>query len=294
MDLKQLPPPLTPPECDVRSHDWFALKFRQVRDSEFWLNASDRVRVVSLHLWGCAYEQVPAASLPDRDDRLAELAGYGMFGLSQWREIRNEVLAAWIKCSDGRWYHPTLAEVALEAWSIRLKERQRKTGAAGARAGEQMKVCSEYLQRLKIFRGRYAEPEPISAEGGQKSAEALRASAENRLLSVMTRQDKGREDRKKEREALPAPRNRRSSLPDDRPTDSDLKMALEYWTQHERADIDAGKQAELFRAHHAGKGTIAADWSATWRTWYVRALEYARPATKAGGSGRSIFEDFGR
>lgn len=194
--MSDLPKPLTPPDCDVRSHDWFALKFRQVRDSEFWLNASDRVRVVSFHLWGCAYEQVPAASLPDRDDRLADLSGYGMFGIAQWREIRDEVLSAWIKCSDDRWYHPTLAEVALEAWIARLRERARKRSAAGERAASQLSIAEQYLDRLLNRRGSSAEAGDASGEGCKYSAERGPPSAEKTQPSGVTGQDKTGQDSK--------------------------------------------------------------------------------------------------
>lgn len=193
--MTNLPEPLTPPECDVRSHDWFALKFRQVRDSEFWLNASDRVRVVSFHLWGCAYEQVPAASLPDRDDRLADLAGYGMFGIEQWRSIRDDVLKAWVKCSDGRWYHPTLAEIALEAWISKLRERARKTGQAGERAASQLPVATAYLERLLKRRGNSPEAVENSTEEEEHSAETRRSSAEKSRSSGVTRQEKTGEER---------------------------------------------------------------------------------------------------
>jgi hypothetical protein len=69
--------------------------------------------------------EVPAASLPDNERVLADHAG---LGLKAFRRARAQAMRGWVKCSDGRFYHPVVAEVALEAWSgrVRVRERVRK------------------------------------------------------------------------------------------------------------------------------------------------------------------------
>ncbi len=67
---------------------------------------------------------------------------------------------------------------------------------------------------------------------------------------------------------------RKTSLPDDCPTRDDSAKAIAYWTKHGRPDIDAQEQAQLFRDHHVINAKTSADWSASWRTWYVRARAY--------------------
>lgn len=42
------------------------------------------------------------------------------------------------------------------------------------------------------------------------------------------------------------------------------------------AGLDAAAELEKFRDHHVGKGTLAADWQATWRTWVSKAVEFGR------------------
>ena len=126
------PDPLTPPDCDLSSYDWFPLKYRLLQQSEWWLSASDLARSRNIDLWTEAYAQVPAASLPDNDVVLARFAGFGR-DVAGFRIVKAELLAPWTLCSDGRWYHPTLAEVASEAWlgrqaaiAEREKDRARK------------------------------------------------------------------------------------------------------------------------------------------------------------------------
>ena len=110
------PAPLVPPKVDLRSYDWFPFHHKRLRQSAFWKRASDLACRVSVDLWAEAYEQVPAASLPDDDHLLSDWAGFGRRDLAAWLAVKDEVMGAWTLCSDGRWYHPTLSEVALLAW----------------------------------------------------------------------------------------------------------------------------------------------------------------------------------
>jgi hypothetical protein len=131
--MAELPPPLTPADCDLRAYAWFPFHYRRLRQSAWWKRASDTACRISVDLWAEAYEQVPAGSLPNDDHTLADWAGFGRRDLAGWLAVRDEVLSAWTLCSDGRWYHPTLCEVANEAWlkhqehaQNREKERLRK------------------------------------------------------------------------------------------------------------------------------------------------------------------------
>lgn len=49
-----------------------------------------------------------------------------------------------------------------------------------------------------------------------------------------------------------------------------------YWASKQRTDLDADDEFELFTAHHRGRGTRAADWDATWQTWYGNAVRFNR------------------
>jgi hypothetical protein len=123
------PEPLVPAGVSMGNNDWFPLHFRRMRKSRWWRVSSDLARSRSVDLWGFAYEETPAGSLPDDDAELADFAGFGR-DVRAWLELKDEVMAAWVLCSDGRWYHPTLCEVILEAWekgSVKRKsEAQRK------------------------------------------------------------------------------------------------------------------------------------------------------------------------
>ena len=118
-----LPEPPVPEECTMGNNDYFPLYFRRLRKSRWWRGASDLARSRNIDLWGEAYEQQPAGSLPDDDIDLADAAGFGR-DVASFQKVKAEILTPWILCSDGRWYHPTVCEVVLDLWekgSVRRK-----------------------------------------------------------------------------------------------------------------------------------------------------------------------------
>lgn len=115
----------------MSGNDWFPFYFDRLRKSKWWRRASDVARARNVMMWGEAFKAVPAGSLPDDDDELAEAAGFGM-DVDAFLAAKAEIMAPWTLCADGRWYHPTVCEVVLDAWeraSDRRKaaaERQRR------------------------------------------------------------------------------------------------------------------------------------------------------------------------
>ena len=79
-------------------------------------------------LWCASWHQLPAASLPDDDRVLANLAGYGRV-VKEWQRVREGALRGWVKCDDGRLYHPVVAEKARESWRGKLEQRWRTESA---------------------------------------------------------------------------------------------------------------------------------------------------------------------
>lgn len=120
------PDPFVPPEVDLRDYPSIQLEFRRLFGSDTWVLGNNDERVAALHLWCESWHQVPAASLPDDERMLAHLSGSG----ARWRRVREHALKGWVLCSDGRLYHPVVAEKAIEAWETkRDKSRRGKAGA---------------------------------------------------------------------------------------------------------------------------------------------------------------------
>jgi hypothetical protein len=114
--------PLTDPECDLRDFQHMQLDVVRLRDSDLAAMESPEACWAAVLLWCASWHQVPAASLPDDDRVLANLSGYGRV-VKEWMRVRSGALRGWVKCSDGRLYHPVVADKANEAWSAKLRQR---------------------------------------------------------------------------------------------------------------------------------------------------------------------------
>lgn len=122
-------PPIDPC-CDLRGMPFMPLDIVRLFDSDLYaLSTGDEFKA-AFSLWGKAFLQVPAGSLPKEDRILAHLSGAG----SKWAKVRDMALRGWVEASDGRLYHPVVVEKAKEAWAARLAQRARTEAARVARA----------------------------------------------------------------------------------------------------------------------------------------------------------------
>lgn len=240
--------PLVPPEVDLRNFHYMPLDVVRLRDSDIAGVEDGEVFRAAVLAWCAAWHQVPAASLPDDDAVLARLTGYGR-DLATWRRVREAgALRGFVRCSDGRLYHPVVAEKALEAWDKkgRQAERTRRaTEAAAERARVRRESVTDSVTDSKERRGEEREegkerdsPAPV-ASGGAGGTRAARADRGTRLPADWVPTE------------------------DDRAFASALGVAVEreaasfrdYWTSKPGAD---------------GRKT---NWSATWRNWVRRSSE---------------------
>jgi uncharacterized protein DUF1376 len=120
--MSSLPSPLVPADVDLTDFKFMPLEHARLRRSRAWLICKRRPELGfwQINLWTGSWSERPASSLEDDDDVLADVA---MCPPDRWPEVKADVLRGWIKCSDGRLYHPVVAEKALEAWNSKLEKR---------------------------------------------------------------------------------------------------------------------------------------------------------------------------
>lgn len=179
--MSDTPEPLTPAECDLTDFQYMELDVRRLRDSKFAATPKGDAFRAGIMLWCAAWHQVPAASLPDDDVELANLAGYGRMPISvkEWKKVRADALHGFVKCSDGRLYHPVIAEKAIAAFESKRKyayekycDRLRKENAKRAKEGKPLfGIPSRELWNSGAYpHGIPPEQEQIPAENAQGSA----------------------------------------------------------------------------------------------------------------------------
>lgn len=113
--------PLTPADCDLRDFAFMPLDVVRLRDSDMAATESAEAFRAAVLLWCASWHQIPAASLPNDDRILANLAGFGRV-VKEWIKIKPGSLRGWVECSDGRLYHPVIAEKANEAFRRKLEQ----------------------------------------------------------------------------------------------------------------------------------------------------------------------------
>lgn len=125
--MSDLPPPLTPLDCDLQDFKFMPLDVGRLRDSDLASDETPEACWAAVLLWCASWHQVPAASVPDNDSWLAKQTGYAQRGKisKEWAEVREGALRGWVKCNDGRLYHPVVAEKAIDAWESKLDQRWR-------------------------------------------------------------------------------------------------------------------------------------------------------------------------
>lgn len=125
--MTELPAPLTPAGCNLQDFKFMPLDVARLRGSELASDETPEACWAAVLLWCASWHEIPAASIPDNDQWQAKHAGYVARGkvAKEWADVRAGALRGWIKCSDGRLYHPVVVEKAIEAWDSKLDQRWR-------------------------------------------------------------------------------------------------------------------------------------------------------------------------
>lgn len=144
-----LSPPLVRASADLRDFPHTPLFRSRLFGSSFHARATDAEWRAGVTLWLKSWDQEPAGSLPNDDIELCRLAELAR-DMKTWKKIREGSMRGWILCSDGRLYHPVVAEGVNNA--IEAKEKQRlKTAKARIGALEKhLAAASTDADKLRI------------------------------------------------------------------------------------------------------------------------------------------------
>lgn len=296
MTANDLPTPLVPADVDLRGLPFMPLDVNRVRDSDLAIEASgDEFRAAVL-LWCASWNQVPAGSLPDAEQALAAYAGFGR-DLKSWKKVRAGALRGFVKCSDGRLYHPVVAEKAIDAWAQRLehraakdnenkrkeKERQDRVRMFGAlrEAGQVLpyntptKALREAFAALDLPDSGVTSHGPVTVTGhAQVTAKRGNREGEGQgiepPIAPLGDQSQGQPAKKPAAKAERKPRAKKPLLVLPDPFLVTTEMLA--WAKAEVPGIDVDLETKKFLNHWRGKSK--ADWPKTWRNWMFNALTY--------------------
>ncbi len=149
MSKDQSPEPLTPPEGDLRDFSFTPMYRARLFGSAFHARANDGEWRAGVTLWLKSQDQVPAGSLPDDDVELCRLAELGR-DTKTWKKLREGALRGWDRCSDGRLYHPVVAEITLKQWIQKLDQLKRTIKARLAALAKRVGATSDRQQKADL------------------------------------------------------------------------------------------------------------------------------------------------
>lgn len=130
--MSEYPSPLVPADVDLRDFPRMPFEIARLRRSKAWLIAkkTPELGFYMVNLWMASWHDAPAGSLEDDDEVLCDLA---MCNPTRWPKVREQVMRNWTKCSDGRLYHETVAQMVLLAWESKQAQRKRTAAATAAK-----------------------------------------------------------------------------------------------------------------------------------------------------------------
>jgi hypothetical protein len=147
--LSDLPVPLTPADCDLRDFPHTPLFRSRLFGSSFHARATDSEWRAGVTLWLKSWDQVPAGSLPNDDIELCRLGELAR-DLKTWKKVKPGALRGWVLCSDGRLYHPVVAEGVNNAIEKKAAQRLKTAKARIAALEKRLKEAATDAERLHI------------------------------------------------------------------------------------------------------------------------------------------------
>lgn len=132
-----VPLPL-PADVDLSGMEHMPLFDERLRKSRSWLRAKNwrgdgpGLGFCLFNLWARAFRELPAGSIEDDDDVMAEAA---QCDIAHWAAMKDKALIGWqwIPLSPtaalheappaGRWHHPVVSQIAWDLWRARLEKR---------------------------------------------------------------------------------------------------------------------------------------------------------------------------
>jgi uncharacterized protein YdaU (DUF1376 family) len=125
---------------DLRGYPFMPLHIARLQRSRAWLRCKRRPELAFylMNLWMRAWHEVPAGSIENDDEVLADAA---MCSEKLWQSIKGEVLRGW-EVSGDRIQHPVVTEIAASSYEGKQKNHARTQNATDARKRKRLERVS--------------------------------------------------------------------------------------------------------------------------------------------------------
>ena len=267
--MTDLPPePLVASDVDLRGMPWMPLETQRLLDSDLFALATAEEFRAAIVLWCKAWQQVPAGSLPSDERVLAHLSGAG----ARWPKLRAMALRGFVKCSDGRYYHPVIAEKVLEAWKERVRNREKQRAFRAKKGGGDGDVTVTQ-PGTKRLRDRDVTPDRDRDRDRDRDIEKLGGNINRGQCLTVGAAPPEKPQPPDPPQPPELPEAGRSPRGSRLPEGWAPSVELLAWAKAERPDLDLDRTLAQFADYwtaQAGQRARKANWDATWRNWVRR------------------------
>lgn len=255
---------MTDEAIDVRCLPYMPLQIEQLRKSKTWLRCrrTPELAFYLVNLWMRAWHEVPAGSIEDDNDVLADAA---LCSPERWDEVREMVLEGWDR-RDGRLWHRTVTDLATEAVG-KLRQNRKRTKAA-----------REALEKQRTVSVTAPVTDAVTETVTDLATETVTGAVTN---TVTDDEGKGREEKET---PIGVSKKQGSRLSEDwQPSER-----LIAWASAEGlSESQARREAEKFKGYwlgEAGQRSRKVDWDRAFQTWVRNAVD-GRRGSANGKSG---------
>lgn len=186
--MTELPRPMTPPGCVLQDFPHTPIYRARLFGSSFHARATDAEWRAGVTLWLKSWDQTPAGSLPDDDIELCRLAELAR-DLKAWKKVKAGAVRGWVTCSDGRLYHPVVAEGVNNALEAKAAQREKTAKARIAALEKKLKEASDSKQKETLTEEIRKLSQGLSLTQSQKDV----LSVTDPVTESKRREEKGRE-----------------------------------------------------------------------------------------------------
>jgi hypothetical protein len=265
-DTFQAPP--VPADCDLRDFQFMPLHVVRLRSSEQNSDVMPEANWAALQLWCAAWHEVPASSIPDNDQWQAKAAGYVSRGTidARWGDIKAGALRKFYKASDGRLYHPIVAEEALKSWASKLMQRWRSECGRVKKHNQRNNMALPTLSYEAWLAAGRPQGQPLPVPGDVPGDKGSKRQG----------QGQGQGHHKEIPKVSPVAASAEAPAPKPRgvkrvPASFEVSAEMVLWAAESAPDVDWKRQTERMRDWEYKHPRT--DWAAAWRTWMRKAQE---------------------
>ncbi|MGK9053376.1 DUF1376 domain-containing protein [Neorhizobium petrolearium] len=171
-------------DLDVQCLPYMPLQVERLRKSKAWLRCKRKPELAfyMVNLWMRAWHEVPAGSIEDDDDVLADAS---MASPNEWERLKDDIMLGWER-RNGRVWHSTVTEIATDSAGKLRKNRSRTAAARQALAEARFPSVTDAVTANAESATGYVTDAVTDDEGKRREGKGIESTSDDVDTSLPT------------------------------------------------------------------------------------------------------------